>query len=238
MDKLEKYIKENKESFDKLSPSNKVWQGINDSLNTAQLKGFIGENRKEFDQKEASTGLWGKISGELESETEQSHLSISKPVKETRKLVPIAYLWRLAAVFTVFLIAIVWVQFKIMNSNNNSGQHESEGMTVKEGLAQINPELSEAETYYESMIAVKKEELMQYDLVSLGLNEEFKYDLEHLDSAYTEIKNELLKGTENDLIVKALIDNLQLRMEILNRQLEILKSIKNTGQNNDDVIQI
>jgi len=99
--------------------------------------------------------------------------------------------------------------------------------------------LQEAELYYESLIQLKETEVANYDLVSLGLENDFSYDISLLDSAYHEIKNEIMDGNTNEMLVKAMIDNLQLRMEILNQQLNILKSLEhNQQQDENETIQL
>ncbi|MEM1135957.1 MAG: hypothetical protein AAGI07_08960 [Bacteroidota bacterium] len=242
MDQLEKYIKENREVLDALAPSEKIWQEVSKKLEQDALAIYIENNKEQFNHLEVREKLWLNINDELENKNKVTALYTEKPNfkdKKDPKLIPITYLWRLAAAFIVFLIAVVWIQFKLLYQNNES---QNTGLANVEDrnatLQDINPELSDAESYYEAIIAIKQDEIMQYNLVELGLNEEFKYDLEHLDSAYIEIKAELLNGVENDYIVKALIDNLQLRMEILNRQLEILNNIKKMNRENESVIQL
>ena len=170
-------------------------------------------------------------------ETENIKIGNQFSLKKKQKHVPISYLWRMAAAFLIVIIATLWIQFKLMNpSEGQDGISETEQQST---LENINPELLEAELYYEQVINMKKNEVAKYDLVSYGLQEDFKYDIELLDSAYSEIKQEMLEGKSNELLVNAMINNLQQRMEILNRQLEILRSLQNKDiQNESRIIQL
>ena len=92
-------------------------------------------------------------------------------------------------------------------------------------IAEISPDLLEAESFYTSLIDQKSKEI---DVKSrkYGLEEEFHAEIEVLDSLYLTLKNDLKFGNE-EVLVDAMILNLQLRIEILNQQLSIIQSIEN-----------
>ena len=98
----------------------------------------------------------------------------------------------------------------------------------------LSEELIQAEDYYVSMINEKRMIIM--DELTPEQEEEFLVEIDQLDSMYNELKNTYQTNTSNDRIVDAMISNLQLRLEILNRQLEILENIKN--QDNENAIEI
>ena len=66
-----------------------------------------------------------------------------------------------------------------------------------------------------------------------ALGEDFMRDIDQLDKMYGKLKQDLNSGSESNL-VDAMIRNLQLRIEILNQQLQIIQSIEKS-QNNDTV---
>jgi hypothetical protein len=234
MDELEKYINANREKFDDKDLPKTLWGKIAAELDQDSLEDFVKTNKEAFSDKNPPISLWDNINTQL-GPTQFSVQNNNADKKQ--KLVPISYMWRMAAAFLVLITATVWIQYKIFNAPEESNKFSDELAQNKDAtLEGIDPELLDAERYYESMIDMRKNELANYDLVSLGLQDEFKYDINLLDSAYSEIKEEILQGNTNDMLVNAMIDNLQQRMEILNRQLEILKNLHNKETQNENTI--
>jgi chromosome segregation ATPase len=83
------------------------------------------------------------------------------------------------------------------------------------------------EAYYTSQLKDKKEELSEYDMKVLGLDEKKEIDREiaRLDSSYFQLKKQLLTTPNTEKVMNAMIQNLQIRIEVLNRQLEVLQKI-------------
>ncbi len=131
--------------------------------------------------------------------------------------------WRAAAVF-LFLVS-AWLVFDKVGLRDQSG-----GKSVYESA-----ELNEAENFYISVIDAKKKELMEMSRGKKPLEHDFLSDLDVLDSAYNVLKKEMRSGNEDE-IENAMIMNLQLRIEVLNRQLNILKKLKN--ENTDENVNI
>ena len=100
---------------------------------------------------------------------------------------------------------------------------------------QLSQEFIQAEDYYTTLI-IERKQLIQQKLTKEE-ETQFLQDIDHLDSMYEELKKTYQSNASNDRVVDAMINNLQLRLDILNRQLEILEKIK--GQKNEkDIINI
>ena len=91
----------------------------------------------------------------------------------------------------------------------------------------FDSELHEVEAYYIGLIQEKRKEINNFLEKSSIEGSEFINDLDALDILYNELKNDLKKNSNNDKLINAMIQNLQLRVEILNKQLNILEQIKN-----------
>ncbi len=187
------------------------------------LEQFIRQNREEFDRYEVPVGLWEKIADQLEEEEEPDRKK-PKVIK-----IPTRNLWRVAA--AVLLIVGIYGVIRLNDSTTSPESAEAVA------LQKINPELAEAEVYYTRMIEQKKEEIAHLASQESNLDEEFYQDLEELDSMYIGLKEELYQMPTQERVMEAMIQNLQTRIEILNRQLEILQKIKNlkNGQKNEEL---
>jgi hypothetical protein len=93
---------------------------------------------------------------------------------------------------------------------------------------QFSQEFTQAENYYTQLISLKRTEIEQK--LTPEQQNELLEEIDQLDVLYVELKTTYQPNAASDRIVDAMVNNLQLRLEILNKQLEILGNIKN--QNN------
>jgi hypothetical protein len=171
-----------------------------------KLKNFINEHRDEFDTFEPRPDLWQDISKEL-------------PQKKTARVISAAVVLLIAAVFVIR-------QYIPTNQTNDPAG----ATTTAASLEKIAPQMAEVESYYTSLINEKKAQMGNFDLKSLGINDNLQQDIAVLDSAYAKLKTELLTTPNKEQIMDAMIQNLQLRMEILNQQLKTLEDIRKIKQ--------
>lgn len=177
-----------------------------------KLEKFIKSHRAEMDDKRPKNDLWVGIESEISQNTKQRHISKS-----------VAY-WRAAAV--ILLLITSWlVVDKVYQNVDVNGKAE---------IAEVNPQLLDAESFYISLIDQKREEVKimseKYDF-----GKEFLSEIQGLDSMYMVLKNDMKYGNE-EVLVDAMILNLQLRIEILNQQLNIIQLIENSQK--DETINI
>jgi len=177
------------------------------------LEKFIRTHRAALDDKEPSSELWGKIAGEIGSEKK------IKPVSRS------VVFWRVAAAVFFFATSALLI---------DKFAYRELIPTVNATTA--NPALNEAEGYYLSLISQMKEEITAY-----GKNDysdpQFNQDMNSLDSVYQVLKLELPLGNEQN-IVDAMIQNLQLRIEVLNNQLELIQSTKKLKREKNESVSI
>lgn len=100
----------------------------------------------------------------------------------------------------------------------------------------LSEEFNQAEDYYVSLINQKRQSIK--DQLTPEQQEQFLVEIDQLDSMYVELKKTYQTNASNDRVMDAMINNLQLRLDILNRQLEILENIKNQNNESDKTIEI
>lgn len=186
-----------------------------------KLKNFIDENRREFDDDLPSDNAWRKI--------EQS-ISATKPAKQFS--IRDMYKWTAAA--AVFFITATCFYFLVIRKNNNeTAVVKTETPAVTNGnnntdISRIAPEYAaEAKKIYQSI------ENQQQQLKAIAEEEpelylQFSEDLAALDSSYRVLKAKAVQTPNREVIIRAMLQNLQLQAELLAKQLGILNEIKNT----------
>ena len=101
----------------------------------------------------------------------------------------------------------------------------------------INQEVLNAQAQFSSLIELKKSEINQYKNSQPDLVKEMNVQLADLQRNYNLLIPQLKDENKKEIIVQALIENLQLQLEILNRSLEIVQNLKN-GNHEKETVQL
>ena len=124
--------------------------------------------------------------------------------------------WRAAAIlFFVFTVGLL-LKDNLQPTGNNE---------IADG------QFAQTEEFYTSQIADKEQLIQVYLINHPGLGVEFKNDLEQLDNIYLQLKEDY-KINNSDKVLDALILNLQSRIDLLNTQLNIIRTI---NDQNDEI---
>ncbi|MBC6401720.1 MAG: hypothetical protein GDA51_12925 [Ekhidna sp.] len=100
----------------------------------------------------------------------------------------------------------------------------------------FSPEFVQAEDYYVTLINQRKNILKER--LNADQEKRFLQEINQLDSMYLELKKTYKINAASERVIDAMINNLRLRSDILNRQLEFLENIKNEKNENGDTIQM
>lgn len=174
------------------------------------LEKYIKSHRDEFDTEEPRPEVWDKIKGSFTIDEKADTFG--------------SWVWKVAATFLLF--TTVYLAF------DKWGNTDVELAAAEEVYSE---EFLSAEKFYMEEIATLQAQLASYpNQQEVGLD--FMADLEGLDSMYVTLKNEFSVTGDNNKVADALIQNLRIRMEIINQQLMILERIKR--QNVEENVEI
>ena len=102
--------------------------------------------------------------------------------------------------------------------------------------AQLTDEFIQAENYYTTLITLKRDEITKQ--LTPEEEKEFLLEVDQLDELYNELKKTYQANAASERVVDAMINNLQLRLEILTKQLEIFENLKGKNHANETDIEI
>ena len=175
------------------------------------LEDFVRAHRDEFDSFEPRPDLWQDICEEL-----------TAPVKKETKIIGFNSRDFLRYAAAAVLLLATGFGLRLVTQKNN----QVAGNTMAQvQLAKVAPEMAEVESYYTRVINQKKSKLNDIDLKAIGMDEEWNQELAQLDSSYQKLKKELLINPDKEKVIAAMTRNLHIRLEILNRQLQVLERI-------------
>jgi septal ring factor EnvC (AmiA/AmiB activator) len=168
-----------------------------------RIEEFITENRKEFDRFEPREELWNKLDAKLAGHRKQK-------VSRFR-------IMSVAASVAVLMVA----SFLLVRYDHTPDRVPQVELPVEE---------QQAEMYYSSLIEVKRSEIDQHKKKNPELCKEFDKQIQALDILYDQLKTEYIKTPDKEVVISAMIENLQTQLKILSQQLEILDQIKNQSK--------
>lgn len=176
-----------------------------------ELEKFVRKHREEFDSDLPREEVWSRISSDLQEDTGSQKKNFQ-------------VWWKVAAV--LFLASTAYLLFE---RNMNYGH------TPDPTLDHLS-EFTQAEDYYMTLIAEKKAEIAKADRGLL--KREFLMEIDRLDAMYAELKRTYHTRQSSDLVVDAMINNLKLRIDILNQQIKVLQKLNEATNESESNIEI
>lgn len=180
---------------------------------TDRLKQFIEEHREEFDNEQPGEHVLNKI---------QQHLPEQMPQKNR------ATGWFKFALAAAVLVFVAVTAFFLVNRKPATPPAvvDQERKAVDDLPELTDPVFARQFAQYKEMIGLQQTELKQLKNEYPQLYTQFVTDMNDLDSSYQALKQKLPAYPNKEMLLEAMLQNLQLQSELLNRQLLIIKEIK------------
>ncbi|HET6768318.1 MAG TPA: hypothetical protein VFH08_12995 [Chitinophagaceae bacterium] len=186
---------------------------------STEFEKFIRKNRSDFDDGHPSGKVWKNLEKKFVTKKDAKRFTLRD-----------IYKW--SAVAAIFCMTITSVYFLFIK------KYSHEIPTVKTG----NPEspsrfdnfnsvsIEYAAEFKEASEAVenRQKELRTAIANNPELYKKFQEDLNILDSSYRLLREQAAQSVNGDVLIKAMIQNLQLQSELLGRQLMIIHEFKTT----------
>ncbi len=181
---------------------------------TNKLKKFIWDNRNEFDDEVPSDKVWQHIEASFSTK------------KKPRTMVASLYKWSMAA---AAVLLIGFAAYFILNKKP-AGTIEPPVAVEKPDTNNLPPEFIPEFSSITRTISLKQDELKTLAKDQPELYERFINDINQLDSSYNILKKQLSAIPNKEVLFEAMIQNLQLQLNVLNQQLNIIHQIKQSNQ--------
>lgn len=230
----------------------------------SKLEDFIRNNKTAFDGHEPSPALWSRIQKGLEAKVEVKKKDVKIVSFGWKRWAVAAAVVIMAAMSTVLFMQKNKSSQKLVASveKDSNWGNDSQNIVLNNIAADtqtltdpdtrdlkqrkpkveipINPQVSESEEmyHYARLIEIKQQQIAFLKTSSPELYEKFSSDLQGLNDSYIELKQKLDAGFNSEKLLEAMIRNLKLQTELLNKQLKISKRLKNKFLKNETVNSI
>jgi hypothetical protein len=183
------------------------------------LQRFVRDNKEDFDDIEPTTELWQKIEERIPKKisTKTTTIVIPKKIQQTNNQ---WFNWRIAA--TIVLVLGIGCTYYLNREYQVVEQPEVALSDLSSAKQMAN---------YTRRIEEKRSELHLMINNDPVLQKEFGGELEQLEMSYQNLKAELPENPNQEIVIEAMIQNLQWQIDILNQQLTIIQKIKQLKNN-------
>ncbi len=177
-----------------------------------KLKDHIKENLPQFELYQTDIdSIWDNIEKTLDNEQKKNQF-------QWKPFLKIA-----ASIVLIFVVGFTAIRFA------NNSQKYQDGVS----LAEISPELAEAEFYYSRLV---DEKFALIRSVNNQLDPLIAREIGVLDSDYQDLKKDLKDNMDNEEVINAMIQNYRLKLQILEQILDNIKP--NEKEKNEEGISI
>jgi hypothetical protein len=186
-----------------------------------QLKKFINDHNDEFNSGEPGSHVLKRIQEQLSGNGNKIKRSW-RPLR-----------WVAVVTGILFVSAISYILLEKNNKDTTDPLTDQPGNDTEEIIGIGDPVFAKQIYHFKELIGLKQNELKQLEKEYPQLYRQFIGDIDQLDSSYQSLKIKLAKNPNREMLLEAMIQNLQLQSELLNRQLLIIKEIKQKSISNE-----
>lgn len=172
---------------------------------STKLEEFIKDNKKEFDTDRPSMALWSKIEQELDKKKKKEPVSLR--------------LWIGIASSVIVLLGIGFLYVFPFKHDNVS-------------LADVSPVYAKKQVKFASLIEQKRDSLQIFAVSNPELYQQFDADLQKLNKSYEALRKDLPASPNQQLVVKAMIKNLEIQLQLVSQQLSIISEVSQYKKEN------
>lgn len=181
----------------------------------SRLEEFINQNRDEMDDELPSTQLWKKVAVFLPEQ--QPAVAKKRPILK----------WSIAASL-LFMGGLLFLLVPRKPAGPQTNAVTVSTDTSVSDIAAVLPEAAPEVSAIAKMIVLKQEELKALSREQPELYQKFSADINQLDSSYRTLKTQLGATPNKEILIEAMIKNLQLQLNVLNQQLNIINQVKHS----------
>ena len=222
------------------------------------LEDFMNSNKDEFDTYEPSEALWSRVENQLQKPRKRGIIASIT----TRKLMSAAAAIVIIAAAAFFyknstvkpdvsVAAVNALVNKIPERVDSVSQiaatpgpdtQNSEPSPILSPITKETPELASNETlksitdqemvHYTKLVELKQAQISILKKDEPLLYKQFASDFDKIDEEFKTLKIQQNSHPDNEQLLEAMIQNLRLQSALLNRQLEIIKTINNNKKKN------
>lgn len=202
-----------------------------------KLKKFIEQNRSQFDDCEPMDGHFDRFMQKLEAE--QRH-TIGRSRTQILKIAAVAIISIVlgATVAGSFVNrSVKLIETELANADPDAPMKLIE-RTTNYVKAKVEPEYRETQNYYINLVDNRLDEIRATETVDEKQKAELLKEMSEMDELFVNLQKELKANPDNPVLIDAMINHYQTKIEVLNQIITNLNSIKQLNTKQDEKVDL
>ena len=183
-----------------------------------ELEDYIDNNRRSFDHELPGDETWNRIEQGIRS-------------KATRPPIAMRTILRWSAAAAILLLAATTIFLLLQRKEAGSSSPAMEIASKENDIRSMAPEHAAEATRIFQSIEQTQQALRVAAEEQPALYHQFAEDLRTLDSSYRVLHSQALRAPNREIIIRAMMQNLQFQAELLHKQLQIIQQFNNDKRN-------
>ena len=215
--RLDQFIRDNRDDFDDEQPSARIWEDISRRMGPAPKKAvtFLGMNPAKWS---AAAAVAIILAGSLYFISQNSRPA-TQGTASSKPIIPASVpnsLQRRSQ------------EAAVTHPSDTSPKTAPSLAKTETGAAPDSQDLQEEMYHFARLVEIRHKQLYKIKKDEPLLFKQFSGDLSRLDSVYHTLENQIPKNPNREQLLEAMIQNLQLQMDLLNHQLTIIQKINHS----------
>lgn len=200
-----------------------------------ELKQFIEQNRNLFDTSEPMDGHFDRFLQKLEADQRRT-ISRSQMLKIAAVAVVAVIIGAVVAGTGVHQ-SVKLIESGMANAENSTPMELVE-RTTRYVKAKVEPEYSETQKYYITLVDSRLDEIRTDNTVDEKQKAELLKAMSEMDELFVNLQKELKANPDNAVLIDAMINHYQTKIEVLNKIISNLNSIKQLNTQQDEKVDL
>lgn len=216
-----------------------------------RLEEFVRDHREEFDSEEPDNAIWDRISRDIEPDKKKPAPVVPIRTNWIKYSAAAVLIILIGGGALMYLrsnkgsqpnVAATTPQTTPVDTQTQAQTQDPAPLaqtptqdSASQNLASTRPgekkptelesNMNDEMYHYARIVEIKHKELKAIQKDEPLLYQQFSADVSKLDSVFHNLQEQLPKNPNREQLLEAMLQNLQLQMELLNHQLEIVKKI-------------
>ena len=202
-----------------------------------ELKHFIEQNRSQFDDCEPMDGHFDRFMQRLEADKRRTIGLSRSQILKIAAVAVIALVLGTVVAGTGIHRGVKLIETEMANVDREAPMKLVE-RTTRYVKAKVEPEYSETQKYYISLVDNRLDEIRKTETVDEKQKAELLKEMSEMDELFANLQKELKANPDNPVLIDAMINHYQTKIEVLNQIINNLNSIKQLNTKQDEKVDL
>ena len=197
------------------------------------MKQFIEQNRSQFDNCEPADGHFDRFMQKLEADQRRTIGRSRSQILKIAAVAVVAMIIGTVVAGTSIHQSVKLIESGMANADSKTPMELVE-RTTRYMKAKVEPEYSETQKYYITLVDSRLDEIRTDNTVDEKQKAELLKAMSEMDELFVNLQKELKANPDNAVLIDAMINHYQTKIEVLNKIISNLNSIKQLNTQQDE----